>query len=120
MLQRRPWFKPTEWDRVASEETMSRIHEALNRAAQERSTQLAVGLEAQVAEVAGEIRRSVTGAYNVAGPAAPSRVVAAGSQPAPAAYEELCMQRTHPEWRLDALQPQFHNPQLRRAIASRS
>ncbi len=98
---------------------MSRIHEALKRAAQERSTQLAAGLEAQVAEVAGEIRRSVTGASNVAGPAAPSRIVAAGSQAVPSSYEELVMRCTHPEWRLDALNSVFQNPKIGQGISER-
>src|SRR6266849_7299278 len=98
---------------------MSRIHEALKRAAQERSAQLAAGLEAQVAEVAGEIRRSVTGASNVAGPPAPSRNVAARSRAVPLSHEELVMRCTHPEWRLDALNSVFQNPKIGQGISER-
>ncbi len=97
---------------------MSRIHEALKRAAQERSTQLAAGLEAQVVEVAGEIRRSVTEASNVAGAAAPSPAVAA-KKAFPLSYEELVMRCNHPEWRLDAVNSVFQNPKLGQGVSER-
>src|SRR5260370_42631667 len=119
MLEHRTWFKPTESDREASEGTMSRIHEALKRAAQERSTQLAAGLEAQVAEVAGDIQRSVTRASNVARPAAPSRIVAAGSPAVPLSYEELIMRCNRPEWRLGALYRGFPKPKIRESVSER-
>jgi capsular exopolysaccharide synthesis family protein len=90
---------------------MSRIHEALKRAAQERSTQLAAGLEAQVAEVAGESRRPNTVA-SVAGSATPSRVVAATSKVVAPGYEELIVRCCHPEWRLDPLKSVFQNPKI--------
>jgi len=98
---------------------MSRIYEALKRAAQKRSTQLAAGLEAQVAEVAGDIQRSVTRASNVARPAAPSRIVAAGSPAVPLSYEELIMRCNRPEWRLDALNSVFQNPKLGQGVSER-
>lgn len=88
---------------------MSRIHEALKKAAQERSAQLAAGLEAGVAEVAGEIRRSVPQESHVVRPAAPSRVVAAGNRTVPLRYEELVKRCAHPEWRLDPLNNVFQN-----------
>jgi capsular exopolysaccharide synthesis family protein len=88
---------------------MSRIHEALKRAAQERSTQLAAGLEADVGEVADEIRRSATGVSEVAGHAALSRVIAAGHQTVPLRYEELIKRCAHPKWHLNPLSSVFQN-----------
>jgi protein-tyrosine kinase len=98
---------------------MSRIHEALKRAAQERSTRPAAGLEADVAEVAGEIRRSVTEVSEVAGFAVPSRVIAAGHQAIPLRYEDLVKRCAHPEWRLDPLNSVFQNPEIGHSVAER-
>src|SRR5260370_41746373 len=98
---------------------MSRIHEALKRAAQERSTQLVAGLEAQVVGVAGEIRRSVTETSNVAGPAAPFQMVAAGSPTVPLSYKALVMRCARPEWRLDPPQPVCRRAGLGRGGAVR-
>ena len=77
---------------------MSHIHEALKKAAEERSTQLAGGLES-VAAVAGEILHSFpgTGETNVARPQAVSRIVAS-NQPAPLCFEELVKRCAHPQW----------------------
>jgi capsular exopolysaccharide synthesis family protein len=89
---------------------MSRIHEALKLAAQERSTQLAAGLEAGVAEVTSEIRRPITGEPDVARPAGPPRVITDGNQAVPLRYEELVKRCAHPEWRLDPLNSVFQSP----------
>ena len=89
---------------------MSRIHEALKKAAQEKSTELATGLEPRVGEIADEIWRSVTGEPDVARSAAPSRVIAAGNQAVLLRYEELVKRCAHPEWRLDPLNSVFQNP----------
>jgi protein-tyrosine kinase len=91
---------------------MSRIHEALKRAAHERSTQVAAGLEAQIAEVAGEIRPSGAAAINLAAPTAPVAVVAGAKKAVSLGYEELVMRCAHPEWRLDALNSVFQNPKI--------
>ncbi len=99
---------------------MSRIHEALKRAAQERSTQLAAaGLEAQVAEIAGESRRPTTTVASVAGPATPSRVVAGASKFVASGYEELIVRCCHPEWRLDPLNSVFQNPKVGQGVSER-
>src|SRR5260370_42608272 len=99
---------------------MSRIHEALKRAAQERSTQLAAGIEAQVAEVASESRRPETVA-SVPGPATPSRVAAAAASKVVvgSGYEELIVRCCHPEWRLDPLHSVFQNPNIGQAASQR-
>ena len=98
---------------------MSRIHEALKRAAQERSTRPAAGLEADVAEVAREIRRSVTEVSEVAGFAVSSGVIAAGHQAIPLRYEDLVKRCAHPEWRLDPLNSVFQNPKIGHSVAER-
>jgi capsular exopolysaccharide synthesis family protein len=96
---------------------MSRIHEALKRAAQERSAQLAAGLEAPVAEVAAESPRFET-VVSVPRPATPPRVVAAGKSVA-SGYEELIMRCCNPEWRLDPLNSVFQNPEIGQGVAER-
>jgi capsular exopolysaccharide synthesis family protein len=97
---------------------MSRIHEALKRAAQERSIQVAAGLEARVAEIAGESRRPDTVA-SVAVPATPSRVVAATNKVVTAGYEELIARCKHPEWRLDPIHSVFQNPRIGQGASER-
>src|SRR5260370_42307523 len=99
---------------------MSRIHEALKRAAQERSTQLAAGIEAQVAEVASESRRPETVA-SVPGPATPSRVAAAAASKVVvgSGYEELIVRCCHPEWRLCLLKRVVLNSDIGQAAAQR-
>jgi capsular exopolysaccharide synthesis family protein len=100
---------------------MSRIHEALKRAAQERSTQLATGIEAQVAEVTGESPRPETVVASVPRPASPSRVVAAAASKVVVAscYEELIVRCCHPEWRLDPLNSVFQNPNIGQGASER-
>ncbi len=98
---------------------MSRIHEALKKAAQERSTQLASGLETGTREVAGESRRSVTGAPEVDLPLIPPRIVTAGHQAMPLRYEELVMRCAHPEWRLDPLKNVFQDSIVGHALSER-
>jgi protein-tyrosine kinase len=98
---------------------MSRIHEALKKAAQERSTQLAAGLEARVGEAAGETRGSVTGASEVGLPVIPPRIVTAGHQTMNLRYEEVVMRCAHPEWRLDPLKSVFQDSIIGHAVSER-
>lgn len=81
---------------------MSRIHEALKKAAEERSMKPAAGLESYLAEVAGEIDRSIARKADVARAPAPSGTAVSGAQPAPLCYEELVKRCAHPEWKLCA------------------
>ena len=98
---------------------MSRIHEALKRAAQERSTQLAAGLETQVDEVAGENRQPETVA-SVPGPSTSSRPVAAAKKVVVASgYEELIARCSHPEWRPDPFTSVFQNPKIGQGVSER-
>jgi protein-tyrosine kinase len=98
---------------------MSRIHEALKKAAEERSTQLAAGLVAGVGEAAEETRRSVTGTSEVGLPVMPPRIVPAGHQAMPLRYEELVMRCAHPQWRLDPLKSVFKDSNVGHAVSER-
>jgi protein-tyrosine kinase len=98
---------------------MSRIHEALKRAEQERSTAIAAESEAGVAEVASEIRGSLTGAPDIAAPPAPSRIVPAGLLDIPLRYEDLVARCVHPEWRLDPLNNVFQNTKTGLGVSER-
>jgi len=98
---------------------MSRIHEALKKSAQEKSTQQVAGSETGVGEAAGEIRRSVTWASEVGLPVIPPRIVTAGHQAMPLRYEELVLRCAHPEWRLDPLNSVFQNPKIGHSVAER-
>jgi capsular exopolysaccharide synthesis family protein len=89
---------------------MSRIHEALNKAVQDRSAQGAAGLEADAAEVAVEIQRSVAVEPGAARLAGQPRVTVDASQIGPVRYEELVRRCAHPNWRLDRLTSVFQNP----------
>lgn len=97
---------------------MSRIHEALKKAAEERSTQVAGGLEPVVA-VAGEILHSVsgTGETDVARPQAGSRKTT--SQPAPLCFEELVKRCAHPKWRPQPSSSVFGDPATGHAEAEK-
>jgi capsular exopolysaccharide synthesis family protein len=88
---------------------MSRIHEALKKAAEERSAQLAAGLETGVAEVTGELRRTIPQGPRIAQPAAAPRVTTGDNQPVPFHYEELIKRCAQVEWRLDPVNSVFLN-----------
>lgn len=97
---------------------MSRIHEALKKAAQERATQLAS--ESGVADVAAEIRRSIPGPgeTDAARRKAPSRI-AVGNLSAPSCFEELVQRCAHPEWQPHPSNSIFGEPSAGHAGAER-
>ena len=88
---------------------MSRIHEALKKAAQERSTQPSAGLESRVAEVTDEILRPITHEPDLAELAGSPRVIASAIQAVPLRYEELVKRCAHPDWQIDPLNSVFQN-----------
>src|SRR5207245_9808030 len=88
---------------------MSRIHEALKKAAEERSAQLAAGLETGVVEVTGELRRPITQGPGIAQPTAAPRVPTGDDQDVPFHYEELIKRCAQVEWRLDPVSSVFLN-----------
>lgn len=88
---------------------MSRIHEALKKAAQERSAQLAAGVEAGVAEVASEPRSPITEEPEISRPVRSPQVITGGDQDGPFGYEELVKRCFQLEWRLDPTNSVFLN-----------
>src|SRR5260221_4569376 len=109
-----PWLQGTELGRRTSEETMSRIHEALKKAAQERGTQLDPILEAGVGEIAVEIPRPVITGPNIAPLPGPGRATVGSGQNVLAKYEELVRRCAQPEWRLDTSCSFFQSAETRR------
>ena len=86
---------------------MSRIHEALKKAAEERAAQLATGVES-AAEAAAEptpiiLEPEMVRATSVA------RVTSAKKQEIPFNYDELVKRCARREWRLDPLNSVFFN-----------
>lgn len=88
---------------------MSRIHEALKKAAEERSAQLGTGIEAAVAEVAGELRNPITREPEIARVAPSPRVSTSANQDVPFRYEELIRRCAQLEWQLDPVNSVFQN-----------
>jgi protein-tyrosine kinase len=94
-----------ESNKGTPEETMSRIHEALKKAAEERSAQLAAGVEARVVEVPMELKRPF--APELEAPIAPATT--RRNQYIPFSYEELIKRCARPEWKLDPFNSVFLN-----------
>jgi protein-tyrosine kinase len=88
---------------------MSRIHEALKKAAEERSAQLAAGLETGVTEVTGQLVRPVTQGAGIAQPAAVPRVTTGDNHDVPFHYEELIKRCAQVEWLVDPANSVFAN-----------
>jgi protein-tyrosine kinase len=80
---------------------MSRIHEALKKAAEERAAQLGAGVEAGIAEVPGELKHPTTREPEIARPALSPQAVTTKNQDVLFGYEELIQRCAQPEWRLD-------------------
>jgi capsular exopolysaccharide synthesis family protein len=87
---------------------MSRIHEALKKAAQERSTQRSAGSGRGTVEITGEMHPAVAKEPSFAGLPGPHRVTIADPD-GPPQYEALVKNCAHPTWRLDALSSVFQN-----------
>jgi protein-tyrosine kinase len=86
---------------------MSRIHEALKKAAEERVAQLATGVEADVVEAAAEPKLPVTLEPEMVRSTPSARVTSSGKQSAGFSYEELVKRCAHQEWQLDPLNSVF-------------
>jgi capsular exopolysaccharide synthesis family protein len=88
---------------------MSRIHEALKKAAEERAAQLTTGVEAGVVKAAAERKIPVTLESEIVLPTPSPRVTSSRKQDAGFSYEELVKQCAHQEWRFDPLNTVFLN-----------
>ncbi|HEY6945922.1 MAG TPA: CpsD/CapB family tyrosine-protein kinase [Candidatus Acidoferrum sp.] len=88
---------------------MSRIHEALKKAAEERAAQLRTGVDAGVAEIVAEPSRSshVTQQPEIITAMPLPRATIPKSQDEGFRYEELVKRCAHPEWRPDPLNSVF-------------
>jgi protein-tyrosine kinase len=78
---------------------MSRIHEALKKAAQERSAQLAAEIVPDLARVAAEVQRPVLMTSQLSEPT--PRGVRASEVPSNPRFDELARRSSHPKWQLD-------------------
>jgi len=83
---------------------MSRIHEALKKAAQERATQLAAGVdEAAAVDISVEVQKPFAGQFGkVGGSAERQRVSVSPNENGPIHYEELIKKCAHPKWEIDS------------------
>jgi len=88
---------------------MSRIHEALKKAAEERAAQLATGVEAGAAEIGAEAKGPVTLEPEMVRPTHSPRATSSGKPDAGFRYEELVKRCAHQEWLLDPLNSLFLN-----------
>jgi protein-tyrosine kinase len=79
---------------------MSRIHEALKKAAQERTSQLSAATSPDYVDVVAGVNRTIATADDRAMPVLPS-VPAEGGMPF-LRFEELVKKCAHPKWQIDA------------------
>ena len=88
---------------------MSRIHEALRKAARERSATSAMLAEAPAVEIARETAQAVVKQPSAPPSVTKDRITLASSNPF-VSYEEFVKQCAQPEWRIDPVKSVFHNP----------
>jgi capsular exopolysaccharide synthesis family protein len=99
---------------------MSRIHEALKKAARERSTQLSAGTGRGAVEIAADIPRPVVVEASLPKLPGQGRVAVADNQDgSPLQYEDLVKRCAHPTWRLNALSNVFQSASTRNGAAER-
>jgi len=98
---------------------MSRIHEALKKAAQERTAQLAGGLGGNASEVLVENQSPVRTERSIAEPTEQHRVSGGGQQAGPFRYEELIKRCAHSKWELDVRPSVFQGSSARNGGAER-
>jgi len=94
---------------------MSRIHEALKKAAQERSSRLATGVAPDLAGLAADIQRPVVPPA-VVSEAAVADLRAAADLPF-LRFEELTRRCAHPTWHFDPRMSVFHGATVERTAA---
>jgi protein-tyrosine kinase len=98
---------------------MSRIHEALKKAAQERSATAGVVAEVTRAEVAREIGQSVATETSAPPSRKRDRVISRDSLGPLVDYEELVNRCAHPEWRFDPFTSIFRDPKTTNGATER-
>jgi protein-tyrosine kinase len=98
---------------------MSRIHEALEKAAKERSANLLGGESGDPSEVLVEIHGQARAEASIANRAEQQRILAVGNQAGPLRYEELVKRCSHSKWEIDARPNIFQRPGVRNGGAER-
>src|SRR5258708_37439969 len=98
---------------------MSRIQEALKKAARERSTQLSIGSGRGAVEIAAEIPRLGVNEPTFPRLSEQGRVALADTHDGPLQFEALVKRCAHPTWRLNALSSVFQNATPGNAAAER-
>jgi capsular exopolysaccharide synthesis family protein len=98
---------------------MSRIHEALQKAAKERSAQLEGGDSRDRSEALVKIQSQIRTEVSTASRVEQQRVSAAGNQAGPFRYEELVKRCSHSKWDLDVRPNVFQGSGARNGGAER-
>lgn len=88
---------------------MSRIHEALKKAAEERAAQVTTDIEARAPEVSSERNRPIALEPEMVRPTVTPKVTGNGNQETGFTYEELIKRCAQQEWKLDAFNSVFLN-----------
>src|SRR5277367_5132543 len=86
---------------------MSRIHEALKKAAEERSSKLAGDPSTNFGDMAGDLTRTTIAEREVAAPPVRAEVRKI-VDPTRLQFEELIQKCTHPKWKIDPRSSVFH------------
>jgi protein-tyrosine kinase len=97
---------------------MSRIHEALKKAAEERSSRLASGGPSNFVDVAGDVTRSTMAEKELGLPPVRNdvrRIV----DPSRLQFDELIQKCTHPKWKIDPRNSVFHGADTQKVGAER-
>jgi protein-tyrosine kinase len=98
---------------------MSRIHEALKKAAQERTAQLAAGLDVDRSEVPVQIQRPNTAEPSLSSLVGQARDSEGVNQIGPIRYEDLVKRCAHRNWELDVRSSMFHGSIIGKGGAER-
>src|SRR5947199_8413122 len=96
----------SEFGTSLSEEKMSRMHDALKKAAKERSTQISSSADEGV-EIAAELPRPVVAEPSLLRLSDQSRISVAERHEGSLQYETLIKRCAHPTWRLNSLSNVF-------------
>lgn len=96
---------------------MSRIHEALKKAAEEKSSRTALSTSADIVDVAADVARTNASLTDLALPKGPK--ASAESNLPFLRFEELVKKCAHPKWQLDSRTSVFHGEESEKTGAER-
>jgi protein-tyrosine kinase len=96
---------------------MSRIHDALKKATEERSSQKGMSVEPILAEVAAKVPDTPRFPTQLVEPALPKKVDV--QDPSVARFEELAKRCSHPKWKIDPRMSVFQGEDGRKVGAER-